>query len=175
MVVFIYCLGLAVVRKQGQSREGRRQDGGHFPRGNLEVVKRNFTNAATFFADTHKHTDTLTLASETCIMRACTGFWFGVEDELGCSSLPVTENGIAPRVVKVSHVLCGLKRRQNGWTLGWPGYQERPGRAARDQSEKHFKLNRFGRVWMCRRRNLLVASVMNRDVAANLMASLRFQ
>ena len=24
-------------------------------------------------------------------------------------------------------------RRQNGWTLGWPGYQERPGRAARDQ------------------------------------------
>ena len=72
-------------------------------------------------------------------MRACTGFWFGVEDELGCSSLPVTENGIAPRVVKVSHVLCGLKRRQNGWTLGWPGYQERPGRAARDQSEKHRK------------------------------------
>ena len=38
------------------------------------------------------------------------------------------------------------------------------------------KLNRFGRVWVvARRRNLLVASVMNRDVAANLMASLRFQ
>ena len=81
--------------------------------------------------------------------RDCEDVLFGLKQtaerkfqaQLGCSSLPVTENGGATQIAfralpdgmhcqKLHTTL-----RQDGRALSWLGHQQRPGRAARDHRD----------------------------------------